>query len=97
MKPLNESGTAFLLISLPAFEMSFMVKVVIDLTVITDKFLEHYTTFKLLHRPFSSSKWQVRILISVFGSTAAKLSVLNANLTKSRPIGRQLVCRDDLW
>ena len=77
--------------------MYFMVEVVIDLTVITGKFLEHCTTFQLLHRPFSLSKWQVRILVSVVGSAAAKLSALNANLTKSRPIGRQLVCRDDLW
>jgi hypothetical protein len=68
--------------------MSFMVEVVIDLTVITGKFLELCTTLKLLHRPFSSSIWQVRILASVVGSAAAKLSVLNANLTKSRPIGR---------
>ena len=35
--------------------MSFMVEVVIDLTVITDKFLKCRNRLETLHRPFSSS------------------------------------------
>ena len=77
--------------------MSFMVEVVIDLTVITDKFLKCRNRLETLHRSFSSSKWQIWIFASVVGPASAKLSVRNANLTKSRLIGRQLVCRDDLW
>ena len=42
-----------------------MIEVVVYLGVITGKFLEHCTTFKLLHRPFLSSKWQVRIFTQI--------------------------------
>jgi hypothetical protein len=59
IEPLNESGTAFLLISLSVLKMLFMIEVIVYLGVITGKFLEHRTTFKLLHRPFLSSKWQM--------------------------------------
>jgi hypothetical protein len=51
--------------------MSFMIEVVVYLGVITGKFLEHYTTFKLLHRPFLSSKWQVRIFTPIVCPAAA--------------------------
>ena len=61
----------FLLISLSAFEMSFMVEVIIDLTVITEKFLKCRNRLETLHRSFSSSKWQVRIFASVVGPASA--------------------------
>jgi len=61
----------FLLISLSAFEMSFMVEVIIDLTVITEKFLKCRNRLETLHRSFSSPKWQVRIFASVVGPASA--------------------------
>jgi len=63
--------------------MSFVIEVVVYLGVITGKFLKHCTTFKLLHRSFSASKWQVRIFASVVGPASTKLSIRNANFTKS--------------
>jgi hypothetical protein len=49
-----------------------MIEVVVYLGVISGKFLEYCTTFKLLHRSFSSSKWQVRIFASVVGPASTK-------------------------
>ena len=46
LEPLNESGTAFLFISLSVLKMSFMIEVVVYLTVITDKPLERGCCFK---------------------------------------------------
>jgi len=77
--------------------MSLVVEVVIDLAVRTDKFLKCRNRLETLHRSFSSSKWQMWIFTSVVGSAAAKLSVSNSNLTKSRAVGWQLVSRDNLW
>ena len=73
-----------------------MIEVIVYLTVITDKFLKCRNRLETLHRPFSSSKWQVRIFTPIICPAAAKLSVSNSNLTKSRAIRRQLVCRDNL-
>jgi hypothetical protein len=65
LKPPNESGTAFSLISMSVLKMPSMIDVVVYLGVITGKFLEHCTTFKLLHGSFLSSKWQVRIFTPI--------------------------------
>ena len=46
LEPLNESSTAFLFVSLSVLKMSFMIEVVVYLTVITDKSLEHGYCFK---------------------------------------------------
>ena len=54
-----------MLISLSAFEMPFMIEVVIDLTVITDEFLKCRNRLETLHRSFSSSEWQVRIFAPI--------------------------------
>jgi len=56
----------FLLISLPAFEISLMIKSVIYLGMLTGNFLGLCITFKSLDRSVKSSKWQVRMF-----STAA--------------------------
>ena len=40
-------------------KMPLLVEVVIDLTVITDKFLKCRNRLETLHRSFSSSKWQM--------------------------------------
>jgi len=45
--------------------MPLVVEVVIDLTVITDKFLKCRNRLETLHRSLSSSKRQVRILCPV--------------------------------
>ena len=68
MEPLDKSSTSFSFVSLPSFEMSFVIEVVVDLAVITDKFLERCYRSEALHRALSSSKRQVRILASVVGS-----------------------------
>ena len=57
IEPLRESSCTFLLEGLPAFKMPLVVEVVIDLTVIADKFLERCARFETLHSSFSSSKW----------------------------------------
>jgi len=36
-----------------------MIKVIVYLAAITDKFLERCYLFETLHRSFSSSKWQM--------------------------------------
>ncbi len=48
-----------------------MVKMVVNLSVITREFLQGDMTFEPLHRPLLPSKWQVLILASVVRSTAA--------------------------
>ena len=48
-----------------------MVEVIIDLTVITEKFLKCRNRLETLHRSFSLSKWQVRIFASVVGPASA--------------------------
>ena len=46
LEPLRESGTAFLFVSLPGLKMSFVIEVIVYLTVITDKPLESCCCFK---------------------------------------------------
>ena len=62
--------------------MSFMVEVVVYLGVITGKFLKHCTTFKLLYRSFSSSKWPVRIFASVVGVLSDECELVSARTMK---------------
>jgi hypothetical protein len=56
LEPLNESGTAFLFVSLSVLKMSFMIEVVVYLTVITNKpiyvisFIRPISCFNLLLR-----------------------------------------------
>ena len=70
---------------------------VVYLAVVTNKFLKSSCCFKPLHRTFSPSKRQVWVLASVVGSAAAKLSICNTNITKSRAIRWQLISCNDLW
>jgi hypothetical protein len=68
-------------------ETAILVEVVEDGGMDGDEFLQTSHPPKALHRPLSSSEWQVRILSAVVEPSTANLQIVASQLTKSSPIG----------
>ena len=77
--------------------MAFLVEMVVDRGMDGGKFLQTSHAPEPEHRPFPSSKRQVRILRPVVLPTAGFLAVSRTDHLQRCPIGPEFVRDKDMW
>ena len=86
LTPLGKSGGAVQLEIVSAVEVALVVEVIMDRGVNGGKFLQASHAPKTLHRLFSSSQWQMRVLGPVVQPAAGRLEFYRSQLSQRCPI-----------
>ena len=94
-EPLSKGDSSIDLADIPAGEAALQIEVVVDGGVDGGGLLQTSHATKPMHRPFSSSRWQVRVLDPVVQPAASCLQVLRSQSWQGVPIRRQVI-GDDL-
>ncbi len=93
--PLGQGGRASLLVDFPADEVALRIKVVVDLAMDGDEFLERLRPAEFEHRRLSSSKRLVGILGSIVLPAADFPAFEITNFPHGRAVGAQPIGDDD--
>ena len=91
LAPLGESGGSVVLEIVSAAARALLVEMVADEGMDGDEFLQSSHAMEPLHGPFSSSKWQVRILRPIVQPAARFLLVGIADILHCRAVGSKFV------